>query len=308
MSSQPRIRMNKGVQLGYQAIQRISLSSSVILVRLLSTWTDMNFGFVQGLCIAFLIFAISTQLNQENAQPRLLKRVTLLYCNQQIRKLIDTRNLTPAAIFSDILLAIAMAVMMIMLCDKKNRKKSADLRNLLEGLIYLYSDTFDFTFRYGVLKITLAAFGVSMFLKKMKPSSSQIQNFCWKLATIITANLLSGGITKLLQSPFVQLDIIQCMASVSLLRLLFPSMQSYLTYVAAMRLMTLAPGLAPLFFCAVIWLDILPASCRGWVGETCFVYVISSISNMVAQQTPFWGMILVLVLGHYIDYIVQVYL
>jgi hypothetical protein len=301
-------RMNGGTLLGYQTLQRISLSSSVILVKALSAWTDENFGFVQGLCISFLIFTISTQLNQEAAQPRLLKRVTLLYCNQQIRKLIDTKNLTPTTIFSDILLAIALAVMLIMICDRKNGKKSSDLRNLLEGLLYLYSDTFDFAFKYGVLKITLVAFGISMFLKKMSPPTSQIQNFCWKLATIISVNLLSGGTTMLLQSSFVHLDVIQCLASAAILRLLFPSMESYLTYIAALRLMTLAPGLAPLFFCSVVWLDILPISSRSWVGETCFMYVIASISNMVVQQTPFWGMILVLVLGHYIDYIVQIHL
>jgi hypothetical protein len=85
-------------------------------------------------------------------------------------------------------------------------------------------------------------------------------------------------------------------------------MESYLTYIAALRLMMLAPGLAPLFFCSVVWLDILPISSRSWVGETCFMYVIASISNMAVQQTPFWGMILVLVLAHYIDYIVQIHL
>ena len=303
----PRNRMEKGTLLGRQAIQRVALSSSVIIVQALSSWTDEYFGLIQGLCIAFLIFAISTQLNQEDVQPRLLKRITLLYCNQQIRKLVDTHNLTPTTIFSDILLAIALAVMMIMICDKKSQKASSDLQNLLEGLLYLYSDTFDFAFQYGVLKVTLFAFGVSMSLKALQPPSSQIQNFCWKLATIISVNLLSEGTTTLLQSSFVQLDVIQCLASVSILRLIFPSMQPYLTYMAAMRLTILAPGLAPLFFCAVLWLEILPVSSRSWVGETCFMYVIGSIS-MLVTQTPFWGMILVLILGHYVDYVIQIHI
>jgi hypothetical protein len=279
----------------------------VIIVRALSSWTDEHFGLVQGLCIAFLIFAISTQLNQEEVQPRLLKRITLLYCNQQIRKLVDTHNLTPTTIFSDILLAIALAVMMIMVCDKKSKSKSSDLQNLLEGLLYLYSDTFDFAFQYGVLKVTLFAFGISVSLKSLKPPASQIQNFCWKLATIISINLLSGGATALLQSSFVELDFIQCLASAAILRMMFPSMESYLTYMAAARLMVLIPGLAPLFFCAVLWLDVLPVSSRSWMGETCFVYVIGSISTLVSK-TPFWGMILVLILAHYIDYVIQIHL
>jgi len=61
-------------------------------VALLRTGLLPYFGLIQGLCVAFLIFAISTQLNQEEVQPRLLKRITLLYCNQQIRKLVDTHN------------------------------------------------------------------------------------------------------------------------------------------------------------------------------------------------------------------------
>ena len=50
--------MEKGTLLGRQAIQRVALSSSVIIVQALSSWTDEYFGLIQGLCIAFLIFAI----------------------------------------------------------------------------------------------------------------------------------------------------------------------------------------------------------------------------------------------------------
>ncbi len=290
--------------MGRQAIQRVALSSSVIIVNALGAWTDEHFGLVQGLCIAFLIFLISTQLNQEHVQPMLLKRIALLYCNKQIRKLVVTQNLTPTAIFSDILLAIALAIMMIMLYDVKDKQKPSGLGSMLEGLLYLYSDTFDFAFQYGVFKITVIAFGASISLSRIPPPSSRIQNFCWRLATIISINLLSQGTTMLLRSTFVQMDVIQCIASSSMLRLLFPAMESYLTYVTAIRLMTLIPGLGPLFFCAVLWLDFLPASSRGWVGETCFMYVIANISAEVIK-TPFWGMILVLIMGHYIDFIIN---
>jgi len=299
--------MDQGTLLGYQAVQRVALSSSVILVNALGVWTKEYFGMVQGLCTAFLIFALSTQLPQEKAQPRLLKRVTLLYCNQQIRGLFVTNDLTPTSIFSDILLAIALAMMMMLIYESKNKANTDDLRYLLNGLMYLYSDTFDFAFQYGVFKITLFAFGLSIVLRTLKPTADPVRMFCRNLASIICVNLLSEGLTALLHSTSIHIDIVQCLATVAILRLMFPSMESYLTYLAALRLTTLIPNLGPLFFCIVLWLGVLPASGRAWVGEVCFTYVIMAISDYIVQ-TPFWGMILVLILAHYIDYIIQVHL
>jgi hypothetical protein len=299
--------MNQGILLGHQAIQRVALSTTVILVNALRAWTEEYFGVTQGLYIAFLIFVVSTQLNQKKAQPRLLKRVTLLYCNQQIRKLVVINDLSPTSVFSDILLAIGMAIITMMMCDSKNSSAKDDLQYLLNGMMYLYGDTFDFAFQYGVFKITAFAFGVSVILKNTQPKTDQLQLFCWNLASIISINLLSEGITTLLHSTSIQIDIVQCLATTTILKLLFPSMESYLTYLTAMQLMVLAPGIAPSVFCAVVWINELPESSRSWVGGIGFTYVIMSISNYVVQ-TPFWGMILILTLAHYIDYIIQAYL
>lgn len=300
-------QMEQGSLLGHQAIQRVALASNLIIVKALRTWAEENIGMIQGLCIAFLIFALSTQMDQSKAQPRLLKRVTLLYCNQQIRRLVVVSDLTPSSIFSDILLAIALAVITMMIYENKSSTNTEDLKYFLSGLLYLYGDTFDFAFQYGVFKITAFAFGSGILLRMIKPQTDQVQMFCWNLASIISTNLLSEGITTLLHSPFTHIEIIQCLASATILRLIFPSMESYLTYLTAIQLITLAPGLSPMYFCSVLWIDLLPASSRSWVGEICFTYVIMSISNFVVQL-PFWGTILFLILGHYVDYIIQVHL
>ncbi len=296
--------MDRGAALGYKAIQRMALSSSLILVNALSAWTEANFGRMQGLWIAFLVFVISMQLNQAEAQPRLLKRVSLLYCNQQLRKLFVIQDITPLHVFSNILLAVALAVLMMMIYSGKSSREIQDLQNMLEGLLYLYSDICNFAFQYGTFKITAFAFGASTLLSSLKPPSGQINAFCWRLASMISVNLLTIGTTNLIQTTFTELAVLQCLASVSIMRLAFPSMESYLTYMAAMRLLSIVPNMAPLFFCVVLWLDVLPASGQGWVGDTCFTYVIASVGSAVGQ-TPFWGTILILVISHYIDYVVQ---
>ena len=75
---------DKGVLLGIDAIKRVAMSASVILITAMSTWTDLYFGVIQGLCIAFIVFVIATQMDTKHVQPRLIKRVCILYCNQEV--------------------------------------------------------------------------------------------------------------------------------------------------------------------------------------------------------------------------------
>ena len=293
--------------LGFQLLQRIAMSAGVILVSSLRMWTDQYLTTVQGLSIAILVFIIAKQLDKEpSIRPRLLKRVCLLYCNQQIRKLFITNDNSPASIFSDILLAIALAVAAIILYDEKsNPDGTKELKQMLESLLYLYGDILDFAFQYGVFVVTIFSFGVSMFLKTQKQPQTHIQRFCWRMAAIISANLLSQGMTELIPNSTPQVQLLQCMASVCILRLILPDMQSYLIYLASSQLQIILPKMPSIFFCLIVCIDIIPESSREWICELCFNYVISTISSYLFQ-VPFWGMIFVLIMTHYIDYITTV--
>ena len=294
---------DKGVLLGIDAIKRVAMSASVILITAMSTWTDLYFGVIQGLCIAFIVFVIATQMDTKHVQPRLIKRVCILYCNQEVRKLFIVNDYSPTSIFSDILLAVLLAISMIMLYDKKSPQHSQDLDRMLQGLLYMYGDILDFLFTYGTFKITVCAFGLSIFLKEQDKPQNKIQAFCWQLAEIISANLLSQGITSMIRSS-TSMAFIQIIACVSFLRIMLPSMESYLTYLAAIQLISIMPNLWALFLCAVICLDMLPSASQNWVGDVCSTYVIATVANSIIQ-VPFWGMILVLVLAHYIDFITE---
>ncbi len=291
--------------IGQRAVQRITVSASVIIVNTLTTWTDTYFGMVQGLCISLMGFIISTQLNQNQTQSRLIKRITLLYCNQQVRKLITLNDLSPTSIFSNIMLAVALAIITMMIYDRNKEEDTKDLKSILEGLVYLYGDMFDFAFKYGILKITVAAFGVSMILRTMEPSKTKIQKFILRLASIVSMNLLSEGTAAMIQSSSTKLEIIKCIASLTILRQIFPSMEAYLTYLTAVQLLQIIPNTAPLLFCAILWLKLLPRSSRDWLSETFFIYIILTISRFTAQTPLFYSTILIVVLAHYTDFIIQ---
>ncbi len=64
------------------------------------------------------------------------------------------------------------------------------------------------------------------------------------------------------------------------------------------------PNAAPLVFCATLWLELLGPP-RQWLSETCFLYIIIAICNFTAQTPLFWSMILISVLAHYADSIIQ---
>lgn len=294
--------------LGIQILKRLATSGGFILVNTMGVWTDEYFGLVQGLCIALLIFIIVQQLDKNDSiHPKLLKRVCVLYCNRQIRKLFIANDNTPASLFSDLLLAVGLAAVAIVLYDEKLCKQAntVELKQILEGLMYLYGDIMDFAFQYGVLVITVCAFTASIYLRTMKPPSTHLQRFGLRLASIINANLLSQGLTTLISTTSLELKILQCLASTCVLRMLLPDMQYYLTYLAAQELVSYIPNAAPLFFCITICLDLLPTNSQEWVSDTCFTYVIVSLANFTLE-IPFWGMVFVLVLAHYTDYIIRV--
>jgi uncharacterized membrane protein len=153
---------------------------------------------------------------------------------------VNVNDTSPTGVFSNILMAIALAVMMMLIYNKK--QKTDDLRNILEGLFYLYGDMLDFMFQYGVLKTTVFAFGVSVLLKNTPTPENKIKAFCKRLAAVISANLLSQGMVTLVQPPSRELGVLQCLAIASILRLLLPDLESYVTYLAADQLVSLIPG------------------------------------------------------------------
>ena len=294
--------------LGIQILKRLAKSGGIILVNAVGVWTDEYFGLVQGLCIALLTFIIVQQLDGDNTiHPKLLKRVCVLYCNRQVRKLFIANDNTPASLFSDLLLAVGLAAAAIVLYDEKvySQANTTELKQILEMLMYLYGDILDFVFEYGVLNITVCAFAFSIYLRTTKPPSTHLQRFCLRLASIINANLLFQGLTTMISPSSIELKVFQCLATTCILRMILPDMQYYLTYLAAQLLAVYFPDAAPLFFCATIWIGVLPASCQEWVSKICFTYVLVSLAKLTLQ-IPFWGMIFVLVLAHYIDYIISV--
>jgi hypothetical protein len=294
------------IMLGCRIMKRLTMSGGIILVTAMGVWTDEYFGLVPGICIALLLFTVINQADKNHyARPSLIKRVCILYCSQQIRKLFIIKNNNPISIFTDILLAVALASITMVIHDRDvaHKTDTYELKQMLESLLYLYGDIMDFAFQYGILKITICAFGVSIFLRTSAPPKTQMMQFCWRLASIVNANLLSQGLLSLIPST-PELGVLQCLASTCLLRMIIPDMEYYLTYLAARQLRLLIPGAAPLFFCATVCLELLPISGQEWIGEMCFTYVVGSVATY-ASEVPFWGMIFVLVITHYIDYIIN---
>lgn len=288
------------VDLGMLAIKRVAASVGMALVGTLSAWTNTNVGLMQGLCVSAVVLIIATLLDRTAAHTRLLKRVCMLYCSQQVRRLFVSNDYSPAGIFTDVLLAMGIAVTTMIAYSDNAR----ELKTLLDGLLFLYGDVLDFAFQYGTLKVTVCAFGASIFFKYTPPPKDHMPAFCRQMACMISANLLSQGMTSMIAaSP--NLQILQCIAATCVLRLLLPDMQSYLTFLAAQQLLLISPGAAPVCFCAVAALDIFPASSRVWVQDICVTYILLSIASAVLAIPSFWGMILVLVLAHYAEHILD---
>ena len=288
-------------------MKRLAMSGGVILVSAMSTWTDSYIGPAQGLCIALLAFVLFNQENKDGHNPEarmgLAKRICILYCNRQVRSLFIIKDNNPISLFADIMLAIALAALTIILNDKSsigNRTDISDIKQMLESLLYLYGDILDSAFQYGVFKVTLCAFGVSMALRTLHPPKAQMLQFCWRMASIVSANLLSEGLTTLM--PSVNgLKILQILAAVCILRLILPDMEYYLIYLASQQLTTQLSGAAALFFCAAICIDLLPKSSRNWVGEICFAYILTAVT-VYLSWVPVWGMIFVLIMVHYFEH------
>ena len=289
------------MQVGTQAIRRIASAAGVTLVDGLTAWTDEYFGLTQGLCIAAIVFIISTQLDHSKIQPRLLQRICVLYCNQEVRKLFVWDDYGPISVFSDILLAMLLAVGTMLVYDLRDDANTRELHRLLDGLLYLYGNILDFAFQYGIFKITLCAFGATVLLQRLPVPEGRMPCFCWQLARIVAANLLSEGMTTMVVAPF-QLQLLQYLGSLCVLRLLLPDLQSYLIYLTAQQLQGILPGAEPLFFCAIILLDHIPTTSREWVEDLCCTYILLGIANFVYSM-PIWATILLLVVAHYADHI-----
>ena len=257
---------------------------------------------VQGMCLIALVFIAAIQLGKKTAQPRLIRLVCLLYCNQQIRRLFINGVDTATALFPNILLAVALAILLIAIADKDDTNSLDDLRVMLEGLLYMYGDIMDFAFEYGILPITIASLGVGLVLGHMEPSTDPMKAFIRRLLSIVNTNILYQGVTSLINSTN-QAKLIESIAATSILRLILPSMESYLTYMTAARLTGMLPGIAPIVLCSIIWIEMLPVSSRGWVGELFATYVIIAVINYM-MLIPTWGAVVVLILAHYIDHII----
>ena len=286
------------VELCLSLVHRCVATLSLSVVNMLSVASDEYFTALESLYIAGLSFVIVRLVLESKAiHLRLLKRICLLYCNQCARQLFVMDEGTILGLFSNLMLAVSLAIL-LMLTDDSGA--GGDLRGIFEGMLYLYGGILSFSFDYGVFPVTLCAFMVGLFLDTVEEPEDPVHLFCLRLFKIIGANLTSQGLDLLIQST-PQLELFECLACVAVLRLLLPSMGSYLVYMAARRIFTLFPGLMPLMCFAVLWLDCLPLVSRGWMGELCCIYVVMSLAEFLFT-IPVGGVVVVLILAHYMDF------
>ncbi len=294
--------MNQGALLSVRIIKRTITTFGIITVNMLSKWTDDHMSMVQGMCLIALLFLAAIQFNRRAVQPKLIRLVCLLYCNQRIRRIYNTSNSTAIDLFPNILLAAGLAVFLVAITDSKDSRALDDMKTMLEALLYMYGDMLDFLLRYDVLSLTLMAFAAGIFFQTIPPPEDQIKAFFCRMAGIVSTNLLYQGMTSLINSSG-QIELIESIASASIIRMLVPSMESYLTFLTAAQLSSIIPGLAPIMVCTLICTDILPSSSRGWIGEVCTTYVILAVMAYL-EHIPAWGASVILIFVHYIDYIV----
>ena len=286
------------IDLGMTVVRRCVNTLSLSVVNSLNAVTREYFTPLESLCVAGLAFVvIGFVLGGQHIHLRLLKRVCLLYCNQRARMFFAMEQGTLLSLFSNLILAIVLAILLMIMGENG---PGGDLRGIFEGVLYLYGDILDFAFEFGVFKVTLCAFMVGYFLDCVDEPGDPVNMFCIRLFKIVSANLTSQGLDMLIQST-PQLELFECLACVAILRLVLPSMGSYLIYMAAQRMYFLFPGLAPLLVFAVLWLDFLPVTSRGWIGELCCIYVVTSIATYLLT-IPIGGVVVVLVLAHYMDF------
>jgi hypothetical protein len=290
--------------MGVYAIRRCVNTLSLFVVNVCSSSVDEYFSPIDSLYVALLAFiVVRFVLDGKSIHLRLLNRVCLLFCNQRARMLFSMDQGTIMGMFSNLMLAVLIAMAVMLICDDNNNNTNGpngDLRGIFEGMLYLYGDILDFTFSFGVFKITLCAFMVGLFLDSTSEPKDPVYNFCIKLFKIVSANLTSQGIDMLIQST-PQFELFECIICVALLRSLLPSMGSYFVYMAARRVYLLFPGTAPLLFLSVIWLDVLPVASREWVGELCCICVVLSIANFLVA-IPIGGVVVLTVVTHYMDF------
>ena len=294
--------MERTTVLGIRVVKKIVMSFGIVIANALNQWTDRNIDTIQGLCLISLLFMTAVQLNRAYVQPKLIRFVCLLYCNQQIRRLFVTGDNTVIDIFPNLILATALAVVLTAISDQSDDESIDDLRTMLEGLMYMYGDMLDFLFAYDILSVTLSAFAVGIFMQHVPLHTDPIIAFYIKLSGIISTNLLYQGVLSMINST-THMKIIESIAAVSVLRLLIPSMESYLTYLTALQVSTVIPNISPIMLCVIAWVDILPPSSRGWITEICGTYIIVAVMGFLAQ-IPAWGSSVILIMAHYIDHII----
>ena len=269
------------------------------VVNLLSGASNEYFTALESLYVAGLaLIIVCYVLDGESIHLRLLKRICLLYCNQRARLLFVVDQGTVLGLFSNLMLAVILAIFLMLMGDGG---PGGDLRGIFKGMLYLYGDILDFAFEYGVFSVTLCAFMVGLFLDSLGEPEDPVYMFCVQMFKIVAANLTSQGLDLLIEST-PPLELFECLVCVSILRMLLPSMGSYLVYMAARRVHFLFPGLSPLMCFAVLWLDFLPLISRGWIGELCCIYVVVSIAEFLFT-IPVFGVVVVLILAHYMDFI-----
>ena len=286
----------------FMLLHRITSSTCLALVSLLDAWTMSRMTPMQGLYLGGLVFLVAEATDSITIKLRLFKRVCLLYCNQRVRSLFSTDS-TEVGALTNLFLAVCVAILM-MLSASKN---SEDIQSLLTSLMYLYGDVLDFSLElYGVFKITAAALMVSVWAEATECPKNRIYAFCFELVKIISTNLVCEGANALIQSSAVELEILECMATVALMRMFIPSMESYLTYLAARRLVQLIPNFSSFFGCCLVWVintSFVPGTGKTWLGELAFNYIVIDTSVYLQAVTLPWVVFAVILL-HYTDYIV----
>ena len=106
------------VDLGINVVHRCVNTLSLAVVNMLGSMTKSMLSPLESICLAGILFVVvGFVLDANSVHLRLVRRVCLLYCNQCARMFFTMDGGTVMGLFSNLLLAVALAVLLLLVGD-----------------------------------------------------------------------------------------------------------------------------------------------------------------------------------------------
>ena len=276
------------MDIGVRVMKQVQVSTSITLVRFLSTSLQSSMSPLETCVFSFLVIAVTYVVGNEYVLSPLSRRLAVLLALEKIRPMLSSQ-IDDGRIFHVHGLMVNAGFLSLVSVVPPRLKKNDEVATLMQAFIYMYSDIFGFLVDERGLSVSLLCVGV-VGLAYAKALDKQLDSVMSTFKDVVTISIVYTvlGILQLRSDSLSETALLKALLTFTVLQFFHvPGMESvedYLVFGIAGALQSNIKS-DPWYWC--LGLGILMRALAAWLsfGSLAVQVLLLVVVNLAVAAT-----------------------